>query len=232
MDRRRAYFQFAEKYPELFVNPPADGITILMKEDEINKVEQEEGQSLIKQGLPAEWGHVGMVFRDQYSIILRDAVRFPDGRLGTYTRFTAAAQGVPGVVVLPRYQDRILVIRLFRHATRAWHIELPRGFGEPGLTSEECALKELREEIGASVKKPLISLGQLHPNTGGSTDATLLYYAEIATYGLPEKAEAIKEIIPISIENLEAMIRDELITDGFTLAAYTRAKLKGLLSTP
>jgi len=56
-----------------------------------------------------------------------------------------------------------------------------------------------------------------------------LFFAEVETYGSAEAQEAIAEIIATTVPEFERMIRDDEITDGFTLAAYTRAKLKGLL---
>jgi len=191
-------------------------------------VERSMEQRLKKARLPKKWAEVGIVFQDQYSILLRDAVQFPDGSFGTYIRSASEAQGV---VMLPRYQDHILVLRHFRHATRAWHIEIPRGFGILGVSAEESARQELKEEVDASIAR-IISLGVIHSNTGMSADATQLYYAEIASYGQPDRAEGIAEICAISISDMETMIRDGEITDAFAIAAYTRARLRGLLHIP
>jgi ADP-ribose pyrophosphatase len=217
-----------EQHPELFVNVPG-GIEILNKEEQMDTVEQARMQELAEAGLPAEQGHVGLVFEDLYCIVLRDAVEFPDGGRRTYLRITTPLKGVQGVAILPRYRDKVLLIRHFRHATRRWHLEIPRGFSMPGLSNEENARKELKEEIEADATR-LEDLGHLYPNTGMGTEYVALYYAEVAAYGSPQKSEGIAEILPVSLEDLETMIRDDLLTDGYTLAAYTRARLKGLLA--
>jgi len=182
----------------------------------------------ISQAWAREWSQVGIAFRDQYLLLLRDAVRFPDGTVGTYIRFVDPRDGVPGVIVLPIYQGQILLLRHFRHATRSWHLEIPRGFGWQGLTSEESASRELEEEIGATPSR-LVSLGQTYPNTGMTSECDELFYAEVESYGNAEAQEAIIEILPTSLPEFERMLRENEITDGFTLAAYARAKLKGLL---
>jgi hypothetical protein len=46
---------------------------------------------------------------------------------------------------------------------------------------------------------------------------------------LPNELEGIKSILWVTVAELEAMIRDGAITDGFTIAAFTRARLKGLI---
>lgn len=222
------YLAFAKAHPALFANPPDGGITILLNEDKIREAEATVAQRLEAHGLPAEWARVGITFRDQYVFLLRDAVRFPGDSLGTYSRLISEEDDPRGVIILPVYQQQILLIRHFRHATRTWHLEIPRGFGVKGLTSEENAKKELDEEIGARSSR-LISLGQIYPNTGMTAECDELFFAEVELYGDVEIQEAITELLPTPVSEFERMIRDNEITDGFTLAAYVRAKLKGLL---
>src|SRR5258706_10157405 len=141
------YLAFAKAHPSLFVNPPQDGITILLDEDEIQEAERQEARRLEKQGLPAEWAKVGIAYRDQYVLLLRDAVCFPDGSLGTYIRSVDEDEHAPGVVVPPLHQGQVLLIRHFRHEKRDWQLEIPQGFGISGLSSEESIRLELKEEI-------------------------------------------------------------------------------------
>src|SRR5437588_7157470 len=98
MSTRANYF--AEAHPEQFVNPPEGGFTILMNEAEIREAEATVVQRLQAIGLPAEWAQVGIVYQDQYGMILRDAVRFPSGALGTYIRFINGADGAPTTIIL------------------------------------------------------------------------------------------------------------------------------------
>jgi ADP-ribose pyrophosphatase len=221
------YLALVQKYPALFENPSDDCITVLLDRAEIVRVEEEVGQRLVKQGLPAAWARIGIVYQDQYITTLRDAVRFPDGTLGTYTR-NVVVDSTPGVIVLPMYQGQILLIRHFRHATRSWHLEIPRGYGIPGASGEENARRELDEEIGGKCAR-LISLGQMHPDSGITSDNLELFYAELQSYGKPEVSEAINAILPISAAEFEELIRANKITDSFTIVAYARAKLHGVI---
>jgi ADP-ribose pyrophosphatase len=223
---REEYFGFAKVHPNLFVNPPGAGFKILLDEDEIQEAEAQMAQWLESKSMPAEWAHVGIVYRDQYRMVLRDAVRFPNGLLGTYVRIVR--DGVPGVIVFPVYQGQILLIRHFRHSTRTWHIEVPRGYGEEGSSGEENALRELKEEIGATISH-LVSLGQAYPDTGALSEYNAFFYAEVESYGDLEADEAIVELLPTPIPEFERMIRENEIEDGFTLTAYVLAKAKGLL---
>lgn len=221
------YLALAEHHPKLFTNPSEDGITILLNEEEIHQVEAEMAEKLKARRLNAEWSKVGIAYQDQYLLLLRDAVRFPDGSTGTYIRSVSLLPDILGVVILPVYQGCILLIRHFRHATRSWHLEIPRGFGVTESV-EESVRQELTEEIEATISR-LLPLGLMYPDTGMLSQPVALYYSEIAAYGQPESKEAISEIFPTSPTDFERMIRENEITDGFTLAAFARAKVHGLI---
>src|SRR6266699_4846688 len=224
MSTQADYFAFAKAHPEQFVNPPEGGFVILLGEDEIREAEATVAQKLEAKGFPNEWAQVGIVYQDQYGMILRDAVRFPGGALGTYIRFVGGADGAPTTIVLPFYQGQVLLVRRFRHATRTWHLEIPRGFGTKSLSAEDNAHSELAKEIGASVSR-LVSLGLL----GSDLESTELFYAEIASYEELNAHEGITEVLLVTVSELERLIREGQITEAFTIMAYTQAKLHDLL---
>jgi ADP-ribose pyrophosphatase len=221
---RDEYFAVVKARPELFVNPPGAGFEILLDEAEIREAEHHSAERLRKAGAPIEWARVGVAFRDQYGLILRDAVRFADGTLGTYIRMVAP---VPGVVILPVWQGQVLLIRHFRHATRTWHLEIPRGFGMD-IGVQKSARTELEQEIGASEIR-LVDLGEMYPDTGMSDSRVALFYAEVTSYGKPEQIEGITDILPTPIAQFEQMINSCELKDGFLLTAYARAKARNLM---
>ena len=189
------YLAFAKAHPALFVNPSQGGITILLDENEIREAEAQMAQWLQTKGMPSECAQVGIAYRDQYVLLLRDAVRFPNGSLGTYIRSVGADRSTPGVVVLSVYQGQVLLIRHFRHATRTWHLGIPSGFGMPGLSSEENAKRELEEEVAAIVSR-LIPLGLVHLDVHTGADYVELFFAEVESYGEVEVQEGITELLP------------------------------------
>jgi ADP-ribose pyrophosphatase len=222
------YLAFARANPERFVNPPEGGFTILLGEDEIREVEAQMAQKLEAKGLPAEWAQVGIVYQDQYDMILRDAVRFPGGALGTYIRFIGNMDSGPSAIVLPLYQGQVLLVRRFRHATRTWHLEIPIGPGVKGLSGEENARRELVEELGATTSR-LVPIGTLEEGPGLTETPAELFYAEVESYGEINTHEGITEVLQVAVPEFERMMRDSEITDSFTIIAYLRAKLQGLL---
>ncbi len=227
MSDRERYFELVHRYPELFANPPSASITIELELEKIDQIEQAKARELTDQGLPAEWASIGVAFEDQYGLLLRDAVYFGDGTSGTYIRFVNEAS-TPGVIILPIYQDHVLLINHFRHATRTWHLELPRGFGLPDLTSEENARRELHEEIGASASR-LVSLGHVHADASASMECNEFFFAQIDSYGEMDAFEGIDQIQPVAPSEFERLIRENVITDGYTIIAFARAKLHSFL---
>ena len=218
------YLALVDAFPDLFKNPPDAGFKILLNDAEIKKAARDAATRLRTEGKPDEWAEVGVAFKDQYTLILRDAVRYPDGSLGTYIR---SISPVPGVVILPVWQQQILVIKHFRHATRTWHLEIPRGYGS-SMDTLASARRELAEEIDAS-GVTWTELGQTYPDTGATNSIVALFYAEVQSYGQPDRKEAISEILPTSIENFERMISENTLTDGYLLAAYAKAKARRML---
>lgn len=222
------YLSFAEQHPTLFENPPSASFTLIFDEDEIRQIEAEVGEKLARRGLSTEMAQVGIVFQDQYILLLRDAVRLPDGSVDTCLRLVEEQGKVPGVFVFPLYKGQVALIRHFRHDLRDWHLEIPGGFGLVGMSSKESALREIEEEIEAKVAR-LVPLGRVHPDTGSGADYMELFFAEIESYGTLEKQEGIDELLLIPLEEFEQMVDMGNITNIFILTAYARARLQGLL---
>ena len=226
-ERRGRYEELRKERPGLFVNPPGADIALLLEEADVARAEAAQQDRLAAQGLPRSWGWTGVVYEDPYLIVLRDAVRRPDGSLGTYVR-TTPASAADGAAVLPVLDGHIVLLRHFRHATRTWHREIPRGFGEPGVSPAGLAIAELREETGAEVRQ-LTGLGTFHSNTGTTADHVWLYLAEFTRNGQPQLSEGISGLERYTPGEVAEAIGSGEISDSFTIGAFTRAWLRGLL---
>ncbi|RAG83037.1 NUDIX hydrolase [Streptacidiphilus pinicola] len=210
-----AYEALRRDHPELFRNDPG-GIEIL---------HGPEGAAAVA----TLAGGFGVVYADRFVTVVRDPVRFPGGALGGYLRVVHA--GTPGAVVLPLLggegPTRVVLLEHYRHATRAWHLEAPRGVGEVGETSAACAARELREELGAEVRE-LLPIGPLHADTGLIGGRVELFAARIDAWGRLEEEEGIRRAVVLGFDEAEDLVRDGRITDSFTVAALYRARLRGL----
>lgn len=138
---------------------------------------------------------VGIVAQDKYWIWLNDAVRFPNGNSGVYGRliWRASLTGYPGIAVMIVSTDGRVVLNCnYRHATRSWELELPRGLRNANESIEEAALREVREETGMTIDK-LFLLGKMLPDSGTMNSIVPLFMATLVYKGKrePEESESI-----------------------------------------
>ena len=230
---RERYAALGLSAPELFETRPDDPLQLLLDDADIARAEAAAAQNLSARQQSTEWCRVGVVYEDPYVRILRDAVRFPDGRYGTYIRILHSAPGsggVGGVAVLPVSDGRVLLFRHFRHASRTWHLEIPRGFVD-GVDPETAALRELAEETGTQASA-LIDLGKLSPDSGLLGSEVRLYLARIDSAGparVNDGQEPIEGLRWVELAELRDLIASGAITDSFTIAAFARASLRKLL---
>lgn len=224
------YSKLISEYPKLFSNQSA-GIRIISNAYEIAEWQKRRRDQLIQSGKPSEWADIGVVLDDPYFLVLRDLVEFPGGFRNGYVRLYSRAyleSGAAIVVILPEMDGKLLLIHQYRHATRLWHWEIPRGFGEPGVDARTQAINELREEVNGNVSE-IVDLGMMYHNAGLDGNPTNLFYAHMISIGEIQVEEGIEYLKWFSVAEIEQMIVDGEITDGFTIAAYTKARLKGLI---
>lgn len=224
------YQDLLANHPDLFDTSDAP-LKLVLDEQRIAAWQQEKRQELASHGEPSSWADIGVILDDPYILVLRDLVQFPDGHLGGYFRVLNKAdlRGGQGVAVLAEMGGKYLLLHQFRHPPRTWSYEVPRGFGEPGVAAEQQVRAEVSEEVEGEISE-LVDLGVYFSNTGLEGNKVKLFYARLKSVGKPDAGEGIESLLWVSLPELERMIADAEITDGFTMAAYTRAKLRGLLS--
>lgn len=223
------YLDLMSEHPGLFVDDNSL-LKIITDKSIILNWQQRRQEELAQKNYPKEWADIGIVLEDQYNLIVRDLVEFPNGVMGAYTRAVMRASliGGKGVVVLPEFQDKILLLHQFRHPTRQWHYQVLLGYGEPNTPAEVNARKEVGEETGGVISF-LVNMGEFFANPGYEAASVSLFYAKLSSIGKPNVNEGIESFVWLTVKELEEWIANEKITDGFTIAAYTKAKLKGLI---
>jgi len=211
--------------PDCFREPADSPIAILTHDRDIASAQTEEVARRKLNNQLAPDIRVGVLAADPYlGILTRDAVRFADQSLGVYNRHI----GEPGCVIMPKIGDFIVLIRIFRHATRDWAWEFPGGRIAPGEDPEVTARQELEEEIGA-IRPRLQALGTMHPYPAFSSACIHLYVATIEGFGEPQIAEGITSIDKVSPERLLEMVDNGEITDAAAIACILKAQLRGFI---
>lgn len=171
---------------------------------------------------------VGILKRDRHWIWLNDACRFPDGSEGVIGRVLSNNLALrPGAAVLPILPDGKVVLNCeFRHATRHWELEMPRGGIQPGETLEEAACREVLEETGFVVDQ-LVRLGEATGDSGVTGMILPIFMAKVVAIQKPgrESSEAISQTLSLSIQEVkEAFVRGyvECIIEGETRRVHAR----------
>lgn len=126
--------------------------------------------------------------------------------------------GVQSASDIPRY----ILLDQFRHAGRQMELAFPRGFGEPGLSSEENLKKELWEELHMDVTGCRF-LGSVSGDSGISSAKADVYLAFVQPPSIQKKQpphEGIRERLFLTKEQMQSYIRNGHIQDGFTLSAW------------
>lgn len=222
--RLTEYLALQAERHDLFRNADFGGIDILTEPQAIAAAQRAAARARQNRGQNTDDLRVGLIARDPYMTIVRDAVRFPDQSLGLYNRIIEGRS----VAILPILGDRLVLVRLFRHGLRDWSLEFPRGGCEPNETSEAAARRELLEETGAHAGE-LIPLGDFTPGGSSLSITARFFAAKIVSVGIPDLSDGIGSIVQASTDEVEAMIGDSRIIDGFTLSIFLRARLAGVI---
>lgn len=131
----------------------------------------------------------------------------------------------PGAAaIVPVMADqRVLLIKQFRHAVDGFIWEIPAGTLDAGETPRRCAERELIEETGYSARR-LDKMGEITPLPAYSDERIHLY---IAT-GLDRSdqnldADELLYVHPMTLERALEMITEGQIQDAKTIVALNLA---------
>lgn len=245
------YFSFLKQLGQPNGNYREGEIEVVTEPAEISKVQKVQENRLLQKGFSAasakEFSRIGVVSEDQYWVWLRDAVYFPKGVPGTYDRLiwkSAIKSRYPGIAVLPVLASGKIALNLnYRHATRSWEIELPRGLIHPEETLEQAARREIKEETGM-IPSSLALLGEVAPDSGVLSSIVPVFIGKIASQGEsnPDYSEAIAGVQYFTKQELkEGLIKGYVETfiegkkrqvplrDSFLTFALFQAELRLLL---
>jgi ADP-ribose pyrophosphatase len=162
----------------------------------------------------------GVVHENRWFMVVADPVLMPDGRPGSYRRIVPASSGTP-VAILPVTPDGgVILLEHWRHATRSWHLEIPRGYGEDHVSAIDQAAAELREELG--IEGEIEALGTIHTDTGIQAAEVALFVAHLGADAVPDHGEGLARVVVMDASRFRRAILDNDITDPFAIAAWTR----------
>lgn len=165
-----------------------------------------------------------MIYQSRYNTFLVDPIARPDGTYYAFERVLPTAGN--GVVIVAWKAGKFILLKQYRHALRAEQYCFPRGHAEPGATPAENIRRELAEELHATVAHTPQSLGFLEPDSGLTSRRIEVFLAELDDYQANIGHEGILEVREVSPEELESMIEDGTVSDGYTIGALELWRLK------
>jgi 8-oxo-dGTP pyrophosphatase MutT (NUDIX family) len=166
-----------------------------------------------------------LVYENQWLSLREDQVARADGSQGIYS--VVDAQDF--ALVMPFENDGFHLVEQYRYPVGARSWEFPSGAFPAGVTGtpDELAAAELREETGFTAGT-MTRIGYLNPANAMSGLGCHVFLATELVPGAPDREiteqDMRQEWFPR--DEVERMLRDGVITDGPTIAAYLLLTLR------
>ena len=170
------------------------------------------------------------MYRNSWLTIREDDIRRPDGSPGIY----AVVDKPTYALVIPRLSDsdgeRFHLVEQFRYPLGLRRWEFPQGTApdRADLEPTELAARELREETGLRADS-LTELGLLDVAPGMSSQRGRVFLATGITEGPHDREHEEQDMRSawFARSEVEKMMRDGVITDAQSIAAWTLLLLAG-----
>lgn len=172
------------------------------------------------------------------SVSVRARERVYEGRLLKIDRETVALPGGreavlesirhPGAAAaLPILSDgRVLLVRQYRHAMGGTIVEVPAGKLDPGESPEDCARREVEEEVGHRPGR-LELLGSVFTTPGFTDEVIWLYEAhDLHLTRTAHESDEVIDVLTWDFAEAVRAVRDGRIRDGKSVAAILHAALR------
>ena len=166
------------------------------------------------------------MYRNSWLTIREDDIRRPDGSPGIY----AVVDKPTYALVIPKDGERFHLVEQFRYPLGLRRWEFPQGTApdRADLDGTELAARELREETGLRADS-LTELGLLDVAPGMSSQRGRVFLATGITEGPHDREHEEQDMRSawFARSEVEQMMRDGVITDAQSIAAWTLLLLAG-----
>lgn len=162
------------------------------------------------------------IYKGHVVSLKKDTVLCPNGEESLREIITHRG----GVGILIKVDDKFIIEKQFRYALGKEIYELPAGKLEADEEPLEAAKRECLEETGY---KPLemIHLGDMSPTCGYSTEIIHFYYCPKSIKAERHlDSDEVIDLMYLSLEEIEKMIKEDQIIDSKILAVLTLYKNK------
>ena len=160
--------------------------------------------------------HSENIYHGKAFDVRKDQVRLPDGNIAHLD----IVDHQPAITLLPMDdKGSIWFVRQYRYPAQHYLLELPAGAIEAGETPEDCAHREVREEIGMAAEN-LEKIGEFFLAPGYSTEYMHVFKATgLNPAPLQGDADEFLTVERFSLDEVMQMVADGRIRDSKSLAA-------------
>jgi ADP-ribose pyrophosphatase len=161
------------------------------------------------------------IFSGKILGLYHDMVRLPNGRMASREKITH-----PGAVaIVPvTFDNNILLVKQYRYPVSDITIEIPAGKLAPGENPQECAERELEEEIGA-VGGKLKLLSSFYSTPGYCDEVLHLFIAtDFQRSGNNLDEDEFLEIVEVKMGESILWIKEGKIKDCKTISGILMAR--------
>ncbi|RMG09451.1 MAG: NUDIX hydrolase [Acidobacteria bacterium] len=143
----------------------------------------------------------------------------------TYSREIVLHNG--SAVIVPIFSDGTIgLVRQYRHAAGKYLLEIPAGSIEENETPEQCAIRELREEIGVSAGK-LEKLTEFFVSPGFLSEKMFVYIASDLTHiGQDLEYDELIQVERLDFPTIFKMITNGEFEDAKTMLSLILTGIK------
>lgn len=154
--------------------------------------------------------------------IVRSTIKQNDSE---YTRDIIKHNG-SAVIVAVFADKRVAIVRQYRHAAQKFLLELPAGSLEKGETPEECASREVIEEIGFKASK-MEKLTEFYVSPGFLDEKMFVFLAtDLVEVGQNLDEDEFLEVERLSFPEIYQMIKNGEFEDAKTMLSLILAGTK------
>ncbi len=158
--------------------------------------------------------------------VTREKLLLPNGNTveRDYVRHPGA------VVLLPQIgEQRLVLIRQYRHATGRELLEFPAGTLEVGEAPLACARRELSEETGYEADE-WTSMGIAYPAPGFCDEIHHYFLARnLKPFSSQGDEDEFITVCEMNIGEVEKAIANDQLIDTKSITAFTKARAKGFI---
>ncbi len=163
-----------------------------------------------------------LIYKGRILDLYNDEVELADGSeaMREYVRHSGGSS-----VIAVDEQDYVYLVEQFRYPYGEMLLEIPAGKLNEGESPYDCALRELKEEVGLSAHN-IIDLGVIYPSPAYTDEPLHIYYAKdfkVGEYCLDE--HELLNVKKVKFDKAVDMVCNNVIKDAKTVTAILKVVL-------